>query len=503
MSYAVTFRSNPYPEEPTSCLEWAFEGVCELYERVTNLINLMRKKELLGPISKCHDPAKPLTRFRMGFGEKGFDWHIFSEPAVMKAILDQQFRNGDLFELPAEGNGLFLFFEKCFNEKIKPNDSIIFCDSEHSALYHGIFRSFLGAKEVSTYFPMMEKMTDAFLDSLPDEGEVNISALLKKHIVSVTATAILDYSPSKTEKEDPGSWERLVQALDFANAYGVQRETKAGDEKKLEAATLTLQHVIDTIVEREHNPDSFVSHMKQLVEEEKMTLLQMKIMIFMILFGGYQSTTNLSIYATFQLAKAPEEQTKLLKSIEQSSKKELTSLLKLKTIRNIVAESLRLFPAGYFGFRQPKDVVGVEITYSEYGTVVREEHFNLKKKDHQALIAGHYFAARNPKIYPKPDHFNPDRFDESGQLPWLPFGSGPNKCPGEWFARPEFKLLLLKFTQAFEYSTDLESITVLGLSSLVVKEDVMLYIKRREESSCINSELLPTEDQVGLHNRKH
>lgn len=480
MAWNVTLRAEAYKEDPTSCLEWTFEGICDLYERVTNLINLFRKKELLGPVSRCYNPTNLVTRFRFGAGSQGHDWSIISEPAVMGPLLAHP-RNGDLFETVTENNKLLLFLEKCFEEQLEPNDFIIFCNPEYSAFYHRIFGSFLGAKQVNRYFSKIEQMTNDLLASLPS-GKVNISALLKTHITSLTAATLLDYSGSE---DDPTFFEKLVDALDFVNAYAVKNETQSKEEEaQLATSVLCFREVINQIAVMTHSPDSLVGYMQQLVNENKMSLLQMKLMIFVTFFGGYQTTTYLSIYTTFQLAKAPEEQTKLLECIHESRKQDLVSLLKIKQIRNIMSESLRLFPSGYFGFREPKDVVGIEMIYSEFGEVMKEEHINLRKKDHQALMTGHFFAGRDQKKYPEPDRFNPNRFNSiSGKLTWLPFGSGPNRCPGEWFARSELKIWLMKFVQTFDFKTDLESITVEGRSSLMIKEDVILDVTRRATSA--------------------
>nr|XP_031836321.1 probable cytochrome P450 6a14 [Nomia melanderi] len=60
-----------------------------------------------------------------------------------------------------------------------------------------------------------------------------------------------------------------------------------------------------------------------------------------------------------------------------------------------------------------------------------------------------YSIHRNPDIYPNPDKFDPERFDEDmkktrHQMDYLPFGHGPRNCIGARFADYQMKLGLIK-----------------------------------------------------------
>lgn len=51
---------------------------------------------------------------------------------------------------------------------------------------------------------------------------------------------------------------------------------------------------------------------------------------------------------------------------------------------------------------------------------------------------------RNPKLYPQPDAFRPERFLEQAppQFGWVPFGGGPHKCLGMHFAQLELTVVM-------------------------------------------------------------
>lgn len=68
---------------------------------------------------------------------------------------------------------------------------------------------------------------------------------------------------------------------------------------------------------------------------------------------------------------------------------------------------------------------------------------------------------RDPKYYPDPDTFNPDRFyvdhinaKSFVELPYLPFGDGPRICPGMRSGRLTTKIGLVKMLQKCNYDLD-------------------------------------------------
>ncbi|XP_011705919.1 PREDICTED: cytochrome P450 9e2-like, partial [Wasmannia auropunctata] len=65
---------------------------------------------------------------------------------------------------------------------------------------------------------------------------------------------------------------------------------------------------------------------------------------------------------------------------------------------------------------------------------------------------------RDPKYFPNPDKFDPERFSEENKdniLPYtyLPFGHGPRKCIGNRFALMETKILIAHLLQKFTLKT--------------------------------------------------
>lgn len=65
---------------------------------------------------------------------------------------------------------------------------------------------------------------------------------------------------------------------------------------------------------------------------------------------------------------------------------------------------------------------------------------------------------RDPKYYPNPDEFNPERFNAENQLgktfvnrPYLPFGEGPRMCIGLRLGKMQTKTGLVLMLQKHRY----------------------------------------------------
>ncbi len=110
----------------------------------------------------------------------------------------------------------------------------------------------------------------------------------------------------------------------------------------------------------------------------------------------------------------------------------------LPLIRRIVDEALRLYPPAAFLAR----------TAQKHDTLLGRE---VRPQD--TIILPIYALHRHHKLWPDPDHFDPNRFLSPPQLfSYLPFGDGPRICIGASFALQEAVIILATLLARFRFS---------------------------------------------------
>jgi len=118
-------------------------------------------------------------------------------------------------------------------------------------------------------------------------------------------------------------------------------------------------------------------------------------------------------------------------------------LPQLAYIERVVKESLRHYPpaVAVFARQATRDVVLGGWTVPA-GSIVR-------------ILS--YVVHHDPRWFPQPERFDPDRFapERAATIPpcaYLPFGAGPRVCIGNTFAMMELVLLTAMLLQQFEVS---------------------------------------------------
>lgn len=112
-------------------------------------------------------------------------------------------------------------------------------------------------------------------------------------------------------------------------------------------------------------------------------------------------------------------------------------LPRLTYCERVVKETLRLYPAAWTGDRVPAQ----DSTFGGYRI----------PKD-TTLVFSVYVTHRDPRFFPDPLRFDPDRFaperaSQLNQAAFLPFGAGVHQCIGNVFAMSEARVILTAMAQ--------------------------------------------------------
>ncbi|EDW57109.1 probable cytochrome P450 4d20 [Drosophila virilis] len=167
------------------------------------------------------------------------------------------------------------------------------------------------------------------------------------------------------------------------------------------------------------------------------------------MFEGDDTTSSGVSHAFYCLARHPEVQANLYDELLQVLGKNRmepisqAQLQQLKYLECVIKETMRLYP--------PVPAIG---RHTRKDLQIGEQTIPANTSIYLVL----YFAHRDPKYFPDPLSFKPERFlDDTWEaegkrqtFAYLPFSAGPKNCIGQKFAMLEMKTLISKVIRHYE-----------------------------------------------------
>ena len=192
-----------------------------------------------------------------------------------------------------------------------------------------------------------------------------------------------------------------------------------------------------------------------------------------LFLAGHETTSNALTWTWALLAKNPACERALhaeLDAVLGDRAPELADLERLPYTEQVIAEAMRLYPPIYVIARRASEDTEVGGYPVPRGAEV---------------ILWVYMAHRDPRFFPDPEAFRPERFtrEAAAQLPklaYLPFGGGPRACIGKTFAMMEARLILATLAQRHRVAlAPGQSLDVRPRITLTPKRGMKMIVSRR------------------------
>nr|XP_055061630.1 cytochrome P450 4V2 isoform X1 [Misgurnus anguillicaudatus] len=196
------------------------------------------------------------------------------------------------------------------------------------------------------------------------------------------------------------------------------------------------------------------------------------------MFEGHDTTAAAMNWAVHLLGTHPEVQKKAQQELfevfgESERPVNTEDLKKLRYLECVIKEALRLFPSVPFfaraicqdtqinGYRVPKGANAIIVTYALH---------------------------RDPRFFPEPEEFRPERFmpeNSVGRHPYayIPFSAGLRNCIGQRFAIMEEKVILASILRSFNIVAcqKREDLRPLGELVLRPEQGIWITLERRKK----------------------
>ncbi|KAM7341467.1 cytochrome P450 6g1 [Cochliomyia hominivorax] len=165
------------------------------------------------------------------------------------------------------------------------------------------------------------------------------------------------------------------------------------------------------------------------------------------LTAGFETSSSTMQFTLFELAKRPDLQERLRNEINEALLREngtlsYETITSLEYLGMVVDEVLRLYPVLPFLDRQHNKPDGEKNSFS------LKPYYDYTLPDDMPIYIPIYGIQRDPKYWPNPNTFDPERFSPENKklhqsMTYMPFGTGPHNCIGSRIGLLQTKLGLV------------------------------------------------------------
>ena len=225
----------------------------------------------------------------------------------------------------------------------------------------------------------------------------------------------------------------------------------------------TSNDILDMLM-RAHDPLSGAPMPDNQLIDEVLTLI----------VAGHETTASTLSWCWYLISQHPASEETLSKEIDALPEPlEFGDLSRFVYTRQILEETMRLFPAGWIVTRKALHDDHIGQYFVPAGT---------------EIYVGLYFIQRHPALWEQPDCFDPDRFRPENlrdrhRLAAIPFSTGPRNCIGALFARTEMQIHLMTIARylrlRYVQSTPIELEAGVNLRS---RYDFLMYPELKKQA---------------------
>lgn len=395
----------------------------------------------------------PLNLVERGFAQLGdtflvnlisYTVLVSRDPAVFKHVLQQNNKN-------------YIKARAVKVLKMSLGNGLLTSEGEFWLRQRRLAQPAFHRERLQELFKTMGEITANFLQELEqsrNQKSVDVDALM----MGLTADIALKTLFSTITNEDKG---RIYQQMNRSQEYIIQRVRQPytiplmainGANRRFKADMKFFDGMVYDIISKRRKSNETQNDLLQLfldsIDEEtgeSMNDLQVRDEAVTMFAAGHETSANGLNWLLLELSKRPEIVTKI--RLECSIFEDVPTfenLVQMPYTRQVVEESLRLFPPAWAVGREPLDddeVNGIEI------------------KKEMSVFLPTYSLHRNPNIWEKPNEFNPENFNAENvknrsKFDYLPFGAGPRYCIGQQFALMEMQLILAALIKRFSFEID-------------------------------------------------
>lgn len=341
----------------------------------------------------------------------------------------------------------------------------------------GALTPFFSGSKLRNWYPLMQECAQEILDhsdiSVTNE-DICLRDLFRRYANDVIGRTTMGISSNSIKDKDNSIFYSCKHLSNFSGLNGITYivfslyprllqviaphliQSKATDFL-LQLVKENMQYRIEAKIVRKDVISLLMKYIQKRSKKEEQQFISKKLSnatieevtagVGLFLIAGFDTVCITLAYIAYELAKNPDVQEKVCDEIQatlESFNGNLTydAINSMKYLENVISETLRIHL--FLGIIDRKCVKSYTIEPEKPG----EKPIHLKEGDCIWIPAG---AIHNdPRYYPNPQKFDPERFNDYKTFSYMPFGIGPRNCLGSRFAILECKLIVVEILRRFE-----------------------------------------------------
>jgi cytochrome P450 len=295
-------------------------------------------------------------------------------------------------------------------------------------------------QRIAGYAETMRQMAEEAVAAWEPGAVIDLGLEMDTLVTSVVAKVLFSAELAEAAiAEVHRSFPVVVEGLAVRSLLPAGLEWALPDRRRYDAAVRRLRHVIAEIIARYRADGADHGDLLSMIiaAQDEQTGARMddeqvhdEVMTFLL--GGINTSAAALAWIFWELHQHPEVERQLHEEVDavlDGQPPRLDDVRRLEHVNRVVAEVLRLYASTLLMRRVREPVVlggvampvGTEVIYTPYG------------------------LHRDPRWFPDPDRFDPDRWlpERAAEIPryaYLPFGSGPRVCIANAFAKTELAI---------------------------------------------------------------
>lgn len=322
-------------------------------------------------------------------------------------------------------------------------NGLLVSEGEFWRKQRGLMAHAFTPKRIRSYGEAMAVIADRFATRLVDGQTVDIHDAMNRVTMEIVAKTLFDSDVADRGSEVGHALEAIMDF--YANSpeavFQVPDWFPTKRMRDFVAARETVRSIIDEIIRdrRRSGEDrgDLLGAMLHSAEADgtKMTDEHLRDELLTLFLAGHETTSLLLAHTFVLLSRHPEIAARLRDEADAVFGHRTPTADDARALvytEQVLAEALRLYPSAWALGREVVDSVEIGGRTFAKGT---------------QLIASPWAMHRDPRFFPNPEAFLPERFapEARKRIPrgaYIPFGDGPRVCIGQHFAMLEAILIL-------------------------------------------------------------